>query len=192
MQRKSVFLSKHAIENLEPVVGAVVISISDSSQDEAKLKPGWEKVHRFHFIDAGYDAKALRWVGANHKYIYASYFNRELAIKLSDVIEKTVNGGSNTFIVNCHAGQSRSAAVAKYLYDQYGYLPFNSPMVLSSMQHSELVPNFEAMSNYNQMVYALLMNPKHFDDVLREIEQSEPPVLERVSLLKTLIDWIRP
>lgn len=191
MHRKVVFLGKQLVEKLEPVGNAVVISISDSSMDEAKLKHGWASVHRFYFIDAGYDEKSLRFVGPNYKYIYASYFNRDIAIAIRTIIADSVSSGVDTFVVNCHAGQSRSAAIAMYLHDQYGYLPFNSYRVLSSLQDSGLVPNFDALSKYNRMVYALLQNPNLFDKVINEIERTEVSVPEDRSLMKRFFGWLR-
>lgn len=191
MTGKTIFMGKRAIEELSPIDEAVVVSISDSDQDEANLRPGWKSIHRVHFVDGGYDEASLRFVGTNYKYIYASYFDRELSIELCDFIRKHVQAGVQTFIVNCHAGRSRSAAIAKYILDTYGFEPFSYS--IAPGDGSKVIP--PDFSNMNVMVYTLLKNPFHFDEVIRSIESTnsartnKPDPIHR--LKAWLTEWLR-
>ena len=186
MPGKIIFMGKRAIEELSPIDDAVVVSISDSGQDEAQLLPGWKSVHRMHFVDGGYDEASLRFVGTNYKYIYASYFDRELAIELCDVIRRHIQTGVLTFIINCHAGRSRSAAVAKYIFDTYGFEPF-SYLVAPGDGSKVIPPDF---SNMNVMVYKLLKDPFYFDNVINSIEQTNSTHTSEPTLVHRIKTWL--
>lgn len=82
------FLNRRTAEELPPIDHAAMISITDSSEDDANISEDWYRLYRFHFIDGAYNEDTLRFVGTNYKYIYSSDFDRELAFKLRNTIQQ--------------------------------------------------------------------------------------------------------
>ncbi|MCG7952650.1 MAG: hypothetical protein N0E56_15740 [Candidatus Thiodiazotropha endolucinida] len=165
------FLNKKTAEEMLPIENGAMISITDCRDDEADINDQWGHVYRFRFIDGSYNEDSLRFVGLNYKYIYSSYFDRAQAVEMNQVISNIVNDGINTIVVHCHAGRSRSAAVAKYISDRYGYLPYNTKDVLPP-SGNQTSPNYDDLSGMNGMIYMLLNDPGHFDSVIQDIESA--------------------
>ncbi|MCG7884381.1 MAG: hypothetical protein AB2669_17665 [Candidatus Thiodiazotropha endolucinida] len=181
------FLNRRTAEELPPIDHAAMISITDSSEDDANISEDWYRLYRFHFIDGAYNEDTLRFVGTNYKYIYSSYFDRELAFKLRNTIQQIISDGIQTIVIHCHAGRSRSAAVAKFIHDQHGYLPYNTPDILQAPPASRPKPDLDTLSGMNEMIYTLLNNPHHFDLVLQGIDSSAPPETSEPSLWRRLL-----
>jgi predicted protein tyrosine phosphatase len=108
----------------------VVISLSEWGVEPAKLKEGWHSILRleFHDIDEPQEPYDL--------------FNEDQARRIIQFVEAHA-GNSQGILVHCRAGISRSAAVAKWIAEQYG-LPFN-----------------EQYSLYNKHVYRVLRQAGH-------------------------------
>jgi predicted protein tyrosine phosphatase len=101
-----------------------VISITGFAQS-ASLRDGWLDVLRLEFDDT--DDKDT---------IFA--FNVLLADQINRFVDKVKERGAAGILVHCHAGVSRSAAVAKWIARREG-LPFNDRYEL-----------------YNKLVYSVL------------------------------------
>lgn len=103
------FVSKATAESLQGRSDTAVISIN--GLDPAHLRDGWHSVLRLEFDDVDV---------AEEPYIL---FNAEHARLIVEFVRECNSNGVETIIVHCNAGISRSAAVAKWIADQYG-LPF--------------------------------------------------------------------
>ncbi len=164
-----IFINKHQAEVLEPIAGAVLISVNDSRETESDLNPAWEKVLRYYFIDGTYNEESLRSSGRNYKYIYSAYLDSDTAHMMRSEIAECIEQGTKIIIVHCHAGRSRSAAIAKYIHDTYGYNVGNDVGHLTS----GCTYSPELFSQANILVYTLLQNPEYYSSVIREIEDSQ-------------------
>lgn len=165
-----IFISQRDAEKIKPGENWALISITDSEDYLPELQDGWFEIKRYHFIDGDYDEGSLRYVGKNYKYIFSSYFNRELALKMIEEIANIVGKNPSAVVVHCHAGRSRSAAVAKFIHDKYGYIPYNTAEVLNLPKEARPPPDFSVFGKMNTLVYKLLDNPNVFDGVINEIE----------------------
>lgn len=96
-------------EDLEPVEGTVVISIS-APGDPATLKEGWEDILRLEFDD-------VVKVPDNMPEIKA--FCQAHVDAIHEFVDRHVEAGKN-FIVHCDAGVSRSVAVGVFLNEVHG------------------------------------------------------------------------
>lgn len=117
---QALFMSRYDIEHFTPPPRAALISIADNENDKAKIDPSkWSGVYYHFFIDAGYDEESLSF-GQDFDQVYADYITPEKAQALRQDIEKALGTGPDLVVINCHAGRSRSAAVAQYLSERYG------------------------------------------------------------------------
>ncbi len=78
---------------------------------EAALRPGWLAVLRLEFDDTELASSPMS-------------FQMHHALSIDDFVAKAGEHGATGVLVHCHAGQSRSAAVAKWISLKYG-LPFD-------------------------------------------------------------------
>ena len=104
--KRVVFLSQAEAERTAALNNWAVISITQPSDADAALQPGWAAVLRMRFHDTD-DANSVLTV-----------FNQEHAeavVKFVREHEANVEG----ILVHCHAGISRSAAIAKFIADTY-------------------------------------------------------------------------
>ena len=171
-----IFLGRRNAEELVPPNNSAIISITDSVEDEANLKEGWEHTFRVSFIDGAYNEDSLRFVGTNYRYIYSAYFDKGQAIELRGAIDHIVSLGIDKVIVHCHAGRSRSAAIALYIANRYGYLPYNDTKLLTMSPSEWPKPEPTATSQLNTMIYTLLQSPEYFDSVKNEIDAKREQV----------------
>lgn len=128
-----------------PRVDAAMLSISNPGIYEVPLQPGWQQLKRCYFPDAGCDDRMIEFIGGYDKYLAMGFFNHVHAMEIRqfvDALRKDPN--SYDLIIHCHAGKSRSVAVAKYVSEICG-LPFD---------HS--------YDRYNHTVYELLHNPLRY------------------------------
>lgn len=106
MIREVVFLSQVRAEYFRPLTREAIISITGSGQPPARLRRGWLRVLRLVFDDVeGPDFGAVPFDMS-----HAEEILRWL---------KTVQHKVDTVFVHCHAGMSRSAAVAKFIAERY-------------------------------------------------------------------------
>lgn len=114
------FMSRYDIEHFTPPPRSVLISIADNENDRAKIDlSSWDGVYFQSFIDAGYDEESLSF-GQDFDKVYADYITPEKAQSLRHDIEDALMKRPDLVVINCHAGRSRSAAVAQYLKERYG------------------------------------------------------------------------
>ncbi|HEP8970347.1 TPA: hypothetical protein VDU83_002685 [Pseudomonas aeruginosa] len=118
------FVSKYEVERLTPKGRHHLISISDAPDDQAQIDEAvWASVSRHYFIDAGLDEVALEMYAFEGKRFELRYRDYLLEHRAKDlrfrVAEITALG--EPIVVNCHAGRSRSAAVARYIANHHGY-----------------------------------------------------------------------
>lgn len=116
------FLPRTEAEALTPPPGYHLVSISDDIDDQARIDESrWESVSYHHFVDAGFDEEVLAIYGSDFEKHYVDYF---LWAKAEDLRSRlsALAGARANLIINCHAGRSRSAAVAMYMQRHHGYL----------------------------------------------------------------------
>lgn len=95
------FLSHVDAVELEPGPGWVMISITDPGDEPAELQVGWQEILRleFHDIDGPYeDFELFSWLDAFRVVRFAHRYR-----------------DTPKFVSHCRFGQSRSAAVARYV-----------------------------------------------------------------------------
>lgn len=116
-----IFLSRREVEVFEPASNWHLVSISDGPEDQAVIDEArWQTVSYHHFVDAGFDEDVIDIYGPDFEKHYVDYLLRSKADILRHRLhEIAAQGGCIT--VNCHAGRSRSAAVARYLSSHLGY-----------------------------------------------------------------------
>jgi hypothetical protein len=169
LNRKVIFINKHQAEILEPPDNAVIISINDSRETESDLMDGWSRVLRYYFIDGTYNEDSLRFAGINYKYIYSAYFDADTAHTMRSDIAECIDKGTSIFVIHCHAGRSRSAAIAKYIHETYGYAVGNDVSQLESLVSFDS----QLFDQANPLVYKLLQQPDYYAPVLFDIETTK-------------------
>ncbi|MYM92775.1 hypothetical protein [Duganella vulcania] len=112
------FMSEKAACALEPRPGTALLSISNPGVHTVPLQEGWSPLLRVYFPDAGCDAGMLNFLGGYDKYLALGFPNHEHALAMRAFIESLRQSSSPYhLLVHCHAGRSRSVAVAKYVAD---------------------------------------------------------------------------
>lgn len=175
------FDSRKNAEEFNPPVNSSIISINDSENYLAELRPGWNDVVRSCFIDTTYNEQSLRFVGKNHKYIYQSAFDKEKSLRLLRDIQSI--SASHLILVHCHAGRSRSAAVALYIHQRYGHTIYPSIQALQAGQQASKADTKHA----NATVLDLLNNPCLFDELIAEIDPKIPEIEGHTPIWKRLL-----
>lgn len=142
MLKAITFLSEREAIELQPRADTAMISITDSGR-LAKLREGWEVLLRVDFPDITYDEKTLREYGnlLSPKWAISDV---EACQMHQFIMELRHIPQIESLIVHCHAGKSRSAAVAKFAAEIY-CLPFD-----------------HEYDGYNITVYELLRNPNKY------------------------------
>ena len=129
-----------------------VISITEANR-LASLQEGWGAVLQVQFADAEFDEPLLQRLAARRVSIdlYAKGFPcRERCEPILRFLETlpAAYPGITTLIVHCHAGQRRSAAVAKFAAEHFGV----------TFDHG--------YDGFNKTVYSLLQAPDRFDHLV--------------------------
>jgi predicted protein tyrosine phosphatase len=120
------FCSQSAAQKRTPWANWSIISITAACSYPANLKEGWKRVLRLEFDDVDRDEEP---------YIL---FSEQQARDIIEFVATAQKNGTEGILVHCHAGISRSAAVARWIADTYR-LPFPASYCL-----------------YNKHVYAIL------------------------------------
>lgn len=116
------FLGREDAEALSPSSAAHLLSISDSEEDQAQIDESrWASVSYHHFLDQGYDEELVDACGADFEAVYKSCFLPDDARAMRERIFALVEAGASLIVVNCQAGRSRSAAVARYIHERHNY-----------------------------------------------------------------------
>jgi rhodanese-related sulfurtransferase len=142
--KHTIFLPQYWAEAIKPKDNWYLISIRCPGDDQPTLKRGWCGVLylEFHDIDKRTDGLTL--------------FTRGQAGEIIKFVEE-VNVDA-TIVIHCSAGISRSAAVAQFLADAYGYtlktvfLPNKAGTVVRLDQKTDLM---------NRLVYRTLVEVKN-------------------------------
>ncbi|NWC84211.1 dual specificity protein phosphatase family protein [Pseudomonas putida] len=117
------FLSRTSAGEATPDAGHHLISISDGTEDQAIIDESrWASVSYHYFIDAGFDEDTIFLFGEGCEFEtrFRDYFLEERAQALRKRIAAIVQK-RQPIVVNCQAGRSRSAAVARFISSHYGY-----------------------------------------------------------------------
>ena len=143
------YVSEATAVALRPTPASAMVSITEPGR-QAELLEGWGALLRVHFRDAEYDHKMIQEVRAAGKRFDPTRMGfpdrrsaEQIRAFLTDVAQRP---GISELVVHCHAGQRRSAAVARYAADLFG-------------------ADFDrTYDGYNRTVYSLLTNPGCFDE----------------------------
>jgi predicted protein tyrosine phosphatase len=100
------FMSQARAEAMRPLPREGIISITGSGYPPATLRRGWRRVLRLVFDDV-----EIQFFGATH----FDTVHAEAILRWLDEVE----GQVDKLFVHCHAGRSRSAAVAKFIAEKY-------------------------------------------------------------------------
>lgn len=115
------FLPRHGAEDFHPEPNSHLISISDGPEDQALIDEArWKSVSYHYFVDAGFDEEVIEIYGPDFELHYRDYILASKADALRDRIRQLASQG-DFIVVNCQAGRSRSAAVARYISEHHGY-----------------------------------------------------------------------
>lgn len=116
------FVSRHCAENMVPPVDSHLISISDGPHDEAAIDQSrWASARHYYFVDGEYDTWRIETFGPSFHRCFGSYIKPEQASGLRMRIDEVAHTASN-LVVNCQAGRSRSATVATWIAEHYGFV----------------------------------------------------------------------
>ena len=127
MIREVSFLSQAGAEAMRPLPREGIISITGSGYPPATLRRGWRLVLRLVFDDV-----EIPFFGATH-------FDNAHADAILRWLNE-VEGKVDKIFVHCHAGRSRSAAVAKFIAERY-----------------DLSGGVRTYDDHNKLVYRILV-----------------------------------
>lgn len=117
--RSVCYLPEDKARVFEPGAGHVLISITEPGRT-AKVRPGWRKIIRADFIDTEYDERSLAFAGIDWWISSGAISPTQACTLRADISALAALSDHVDLIIHCHAGQSRSAAVAHYVADVYG------------------------------------------------------------------------
>jgi predicted protein tyrosine phosphatase len=114
-------------ERIEPDANVAVISLTTPGDDPARIKDGFHSILRLQFDDL-YEENIKEKVGAipdldpSNPQCRVMWHGLQLANynHAREIIEYLNSLDCDHVIVHCHAGVSRSAAVAQFITDKYG------------------------------------------------------------------------
>ena len=129
--------SRKQIQELEPLEGSVLISISTPGCDPPHLREGWEDILHLQFDDACAPYDVLRGM---------VLFDEGLADLVHAFIAKHRH---KDFVIHCDAGKSRSVGIGVFLRDVY-----EAELVLHSVDATS--PIEFANQNANSLVVSQL------------------------------------
>lgn len=127
MSKTITFVPRKIAENMDDG-DAVLISVIHSDQPFPEHHSGWEDIHYFVFDDITMSTGGL------------ITFDLDMATKLVSLV-KTCD---SDIVVHCEAGMSRSAAIAKWVADNYDFDLVLHPKGIGTVAH------------YNELVYSVL------------------------------------
>lgn len=117
--RSVCYLPEDQARDFEPGAGHVLISITEPGR-VASVRPGWRKIIRVAFIDTEYDQRSLEFARIDWWISSGAVSPTQACALRADLGALAAASEQLDVVVHCHAGQSRSAAVAHYVADVYG------------------------------------------------------------------------
>ena len=117
--RSVCYLPEDKSRVFEPGAGHVLISITEPGR-AATVRPGWRKIIRAGFVDTEYDQRSLAFAGIDWWISSGAISPTQACALRADIRALAAASDEFDLVVHCHAGQSRSAAVAHYVADVYG------------------------------------------------------------------------
>ena len=113
------YLSEAKAIEMQPSGNNVLFSIANPGQD-VPLTKNWPAILRYHFVDTEYDRQSLQFAWIDW-WEASGAFGPAIAIRMrSDIKNIHASALPIDLVVNCHAGESRSAAVAEFVAKTYG------------------------------------------------------------------------
>lgn len=186
------FVGRATVETIPGWSDWALISITEPSSDDVSrvattVLDGWKSVHRTAFFDVdkdGLDYPAMQF---------------EDAVKIVDFVHKHASK-VNGFMLNCKAGISRSAAVAKWIaltyelpfnhhYDRYNWHVYK----LLNIAHAETQQNKgKTMVDYAMCIHGQLML-KHWMHSAKDmhVKYDMDLVSKNISLQVNVIDTLK-
>ena len=108
--------------------GSILISIVHSDQPLPEHQSEWYNIHTFVFDDITSYVSGM------------ILFDVDMASEITRIVKNT----DKNIVVHCEAGMSRSAAIAKWIYDNGGYNLYLHPSGVGTIKH------------YNKFVYSVM------------------------------------
>lgn len=139
------FLSRKQIQELVPAKNAVLISMFDPEQGPPTLQEGWLNVLPICCHDIDEVSAAEGNVDDAFKVDQPILFDSKMAASIIQFADNSREADVEQVYVHCHAGLSRSGAVALFLGSYLGVPVFNDQLPIT-MQYAL----------YNKKVYATL------------------------------------
>jgi predicted protein tyrosine phosphatase len=125
--RDVIFLSQAWAEAMIPDGSESIVSITDTQAPPANLNEGWHALLRIRFDDADPD----EFPGSEFEAGLIPIFSSQ-AKEISDFVH-SISDHSETLVVHCKYGQSRSPGVAKAICQHFGL---------------EFPPEFKSQNNF--------------------------------------------
>src|SRR5450830_459435 len=111
---KVIFCSQAVAETIGPWKDWALISISDPCSNRRRIKTGWGALLSLEFVDVD----PVRFKDPHADALSEFVFTEEHARMTVDFVREVAPYVSG-IVVHCHAGVSRSAAVAKWIAGEY-------------------------------------------------------------------------
>lgn len=108
----------------------VVISVTQPSEPDVPLKPGWRAIHRLKFHDTEDEDSIL------------AVFSIEQAKAIVAFLAEHAHQVAG-ILVHCHAGVSRSAAIARFIGERYAV--------------DDFIKRYARYTRHNKLVYRRLL-----------------------------------
>jgi len=113
------YLSEEKAREFKPGPDHVLISITEPGR-AARLRSGWRRIIRVAFVDTEYDERSLAFAGIDWWISSGAISPAQADALRADIGALAAISEQLDLVVHCHAGQSRSAAVAHFVADVYG------------------------------------------------------------------------
>jgi len=116
-------LSQVDAEKHPPRRCEAIISITDPGAPPAELHPGWPAILRIEFGDLEYDRHTIAYWGASWQSV-EGVFRAAHAQDIIRFVERVESDPDiDHLVIHCHAGKSRSAAIATWVAARHAIPP---------------------------------------------------------------------
>lgn len=116
--RSVAYCSEAKAVEMQPLPQQLLISITEPGRS-VPLSESWRKVLRYEFLDSEYDKQSLQFAGIDW-WIASGAISPIQAERIRADLKSVHQDASATdLVVHCHAGESRSAAVAQYVSETF-------------------------------------------------------------------------